>query len=206
MRKSVFFAASGVALAASLAFGGAALAQSEPNAMQLINALKPTGSVSDTTRGIRPLGPGDMPGMGASGTMAPGGSMSSGSHMAMAPAAMPVQPSANLDIMFESGSATLTPQAVAELNQLGKALTSPALASYKFKIVGHTDTMGTPARNQALSNARAKAVEQFLETKFSVSPARLTCLGVGESDLLVQTPPQTPELKNRRVQVVNLGA
>jgi hypothetical protein len=37
----------------------AASAQSNPNAAQLINALKPTGSLSDTTRGIRPLAPGN---------------------------------------------------------------------------------------------------------------------------------------------------
>jgi hypothetical protein len=31
-------------------------------------------------------------------------------------------------------------------------------------------------------------------------------VGLGENELAVPTPPQTPEARNRRVRVVNLGA
>jgi outer membrane protein OmpA-like peptidoglycan-associated protein len=91
------------------------------------------------------------------------------------------------------------------LNQLGKALTSSDLAFYNFKIVGHTDTTGDAATNQTLSDQRAQAVKTYLESKFNVPDARLQAQGVGEADLLIKTPPQTPELKNRRVQIINLG-
>ena len=129
----------------------------------------------------------------------------------MAPMAAPpaeqeaAAPSANLDIDFQSGSAKLTPRAVASLDQLGKALTSSTLASYNFKIVGHTDTVGDAATNQTLSEQRAAAVKNYLETNFNVPSTRLQSEGVGESDLLVQTPPNTAEQQNRRVQVINLG-
>ncbi|OYV99192.1 MAG: hypothetical protein B7X11_05550 [Acidobacteria bacterium 37-65-4] len=127
---------------------------------------------------------------------------------AMAPAATPAQaaaPSTNLDIDFGSGSATLTPEATAALDQLGKALTSGDLAAYNFKIVGHTDTVGDAATNQTLSEQRAAAVKSYLESKFGVADTRLQSEGVGESDLLVQTPPGTPNQSNRRVEVINLG-
>jgi OOP family OmpA-OmpF porin len=185
------------ALLAATALFGTASAQTNPSAQQIINQLKPSGSLSDTTRGIKPLPPG--------GAMAPASSSS------MAPMAAPpaeqeaAAPSANLDIDFQSGSAKLTPQAVASLDQLGKALTSSTLAAYNFKIVGHTDTVGDAATNQSLSEQRAAAVKNYLETNFNVSSTRLQSEGVGESDLLVQTPPNTAEQQNRRVQVINLG-
>lgn len=176
----------------------AAAAQSNPNAAQLINALKPTGSLSDTTRGIRPLAPGNNTGMSqVNGKPTP-------AAMSM-PMAASSPRSANLDIDFQPGSANLTPGAAAELDQLGKALTSSDLASYHFKIVGHTDTTGDTATNQTLSDQRAQAVKTYLESKFNVPDVRLQAQGVGESDLLIKTPPQTSELKNRRVQIINLG-
>jgi outer membrane protein OmpA-like peptidoglycan-associated protein len=184
---------------------GTALAQSNPTASQLINALKPTGSLTETTRGIKPVPPGD-----ASDSM---GGMSGPApvhaSMSMPQQAAPMAPitprSANLDIDFRPGSAELTPSAKAELDQLGKALTSADLAGFNFKIVGHTDTTGDAATNQSLSDQRAAAVKTYLETKFNVTGSRLQSEGVGEADLLVPTPPQTPEQRNRRVQIINLG-
>jgi OmpA-OmpF porin, OOP family len=188
----------GVLLAATALFGTAS-AQSNPSAQQIINQLKPSGMLSDTTRGIKPLAPGGatVPAASSSSSIAP---------VAPQPAEQTAAaPSANLDIDFQSGSAKLTPKAVWSLDQLGKALTSSTLAAYHFKIVGHTDTAGDAATNQTLSEQRAAAVKSYLETKFNVSGTRLESQGVGESDLLVQTPPNTAEQRNRRVQVINLG-
>lgn len=151
------------------------------SAQQLTNALKPSGTLTDTTRGIKML-----PGAASSAT----------------PAAAP---SARLAVEFATGSAALTPQATAALNQLGIALTSPALAAYRFKIIGHTDTTGDAAVNQSLSTQRATAVEAYLESKFNIEPTRLTAIGVGESNLAIPTPPNTPEPRNRLVQIINLG-
>ena len=183
MRIPALHAALAGALLASTALFGIASAQTNPSAQQIINQLKPSGTLSDTTHGIKPLPP-------AAATASP---------------TQAAAPSTNLDIDFSSGSATLTPEATAALDQLGKALTNSALAAYNFKIVGHTDTVGDPATNQTLSKQRAAAVKSYLETKFGVADTRLQSVGVGESDLLVQTPPDTPNQSNRRVQVINLG-
>jgi outer membrane protein OmpA-like peptidoglycan-associated protein len=210
MRIPALHAALAGALLASTALFGIASAQTNPSAQQIINQLKPSGTLSDTTRGIKPLPPAS-----GSATMAPAApvtpaasGMGSASPPPAAATASPTQaaaPSTNLDIDFSSGSATLTPEATAALDQLGKALTNSALAAYNFKIVGHTDTVGDPATNQTLSKQRAAAVKSYLETKFGVADTRLQSVGVGESDLLVQTPPDTPNQSNRRVQVINLG-
>ncbi|WP_026440570.1 OmpA family protein [Acidocella facilis] len=198
MRKTSFkLALSGVLLSA--AFAAPALAQS---AQQLINQLKPSGALSDTTRGIKPIAPGEAP---APAMQASPAAMPAMNAPAAKPQAMPAAPSANLIVDFASGSAVLTPQARATLDQLGKALTSQQLAAYHFKIVGHTDTTGTAPQNQTLSEQRADAVKSYLQTKFGVADTRLQASGVGEADLAVQTPPNTPNRQNRRVEIINIG-
>lgn len=119
---------------------------------------------------------------------------------------MVAPPSLDLSIEFASGSANLTPAAISQLDQLGAALTSSTLASDKFGIEGHTDTVGTDAMNLALSRQRATAVAQYLETKFAIPAARLQASGVGKAGLLVPTPDQTAEPRNRRVHITNLGS
>ncbi|HYP63829.1 MAG TPA: OmpA family protein [Acidocella sp.] len=192
MRKVLLAATASLSLFAAVA----AHAQSNPSAQQLINQLKPSGTVSDTTRGIKPLAPSSSEGTATEAPAATPAVVSS------APSAAP---SANLEVDFASGSANLTPRAEATLDQLGKALTSTQLASYNFKIVGHTDTVGDAGTNQTLSEQRAQAVKSYLQSKFGVADTRLQAQGVGESDLAVETPANTPNARNRRVEVINLG-
>jgi outer membrane protein OmpA-like peptidoglycan-associated protein len=198
------------AAAAALAFAPAAFAQSNPSADQIINSLRPTSGLTGTTRGIRPVGNAPAPSAApapATSPAAPAATPAPAAPMqASASPAVPAQaPSVNLTVQFASGSAELTPQARQTLDELGKALSSPQLAAYRFRIEGHTDTVGTPAENQALSDHRAAAVVAYLEQKFGVKASRLEPVGMGERGLLVPTPPQTPEPRNRRVTVVNIG-
>ena len=121
MRKSAVFTALTVSLLA-----GAAFAQTNPSAQQIISALTPSGNVSGTTRGIKPL----APGMGS--TMAP---MSSPMAPMSGPMAMNTPKPAlgtpiaetNLNVVFATGSADLTPQATATLDQLADPLGEPFL-------------------------------------------------------------------------------
>jgi outer membrane protein OmpA-like peptidoglycan-associated protein len=112
----------------------------------------------------------------------------------------------NLTVNFATGSADLTPDAIRTLDELGSALSSKDLAGYRFRIEGHTDTVGSPEYNRALSERRAEAVVDYIAKKFGVEPTRLQAVGMGEQGLMVPTPQQTAEPRNRRVQVVNLGA
>jgi len=111
----------------------------------------------------------------------------------------------SITVNFATGSAALSPQAAAALTALGRALASPDLRPFRFRIEGHTDTEGDAALNMALSQRRAEAVRDFLLKGFPIAPFRLVAVGFGESQLLVPTPDNSPEARNRRVQVVNLG-
>ena len=115
------------------------------------------------------------------------------------------QPSVSLNVLFATDSTELTPEAIKTLDDLGQALTDPALAAFRFRIEGHTDTVGGRDYNKALSDRRALAVANYLAGRFRVDLTRLEPVGVGEDGLLVSTPDQTPEARNRRVLVVNIG-
>lgn len=108
-------------------------------------------------------------------------------------------------IDFASGSADLAPAAVVVLDRLGRVLSDPSFAQTKFRVVGHTDTVGGWEYNKTLSDERAQTVAAYLETHFHIATTRLEATGVGKSQLLVQTPDQTDEPRNRRVQVINIG-
>ena len=68
-------------------------------------------------------------------------------------------------------------------------------------VTGHTDTSGSPAYNQKLSERRAAAVKQELILR-GVNPALINTLGKGESELLVPTAQGVREPSNRRAQIV----
>jgi len=196
-----------------------AAAQSNPSSDQIIQSLKPTGNLLvGGTRGIRVANPNatqDTPQASATGSASTGASVAAPAPQAARPtrtasaaprAAATESPSVSLSVQFASGSADLTPEARQTLDQLGKALSSSDLSQYRFRIEGHTDTVGSADLNKTLSQQRADAVAAYLQGKFGVSLSRLQTVGMGEDGLLVPTPPNTPNERNRRVNVVNLGA
>jgi outer membrane protein OmpA-like peptidoglycan-associated protein len=205
-------------LAATLALTlpGPAGAQSDSAAQSLIDRLKPSGSAG--TRGIRMTGEAPAPAPVA----APAPVWSAPARPQAAPAEQTATarppaprtaprettadaPSVSITVTFPTGSATLTPEAERALAPLGQALASSDLAPYRFRIEGHTDTVGDAAVNQALSERRAAAVRDHLVRAYGVPESRVVAVGFGASQLLVQTPPQVNEPRNRRVQVVNIG-
>jgi len=111
----------------------------------------------------------------------------------------------NLDVLFAAGSSTLAPEGIAQLNELANALNGEHLLRAQFCIEGYTDTVGGTGYNKLLSEQRAASVVDFLMKSGHVSADRLKAVGFGKTHLLVPTADQTPEPKNRRVRVVNLG-
>ncbi|MFN0034992.1 MAG: OmpA family protein [Saprospiraceae bacterium] len=93
-----------------------------------------------------------------------------------------------------------SPESLAELERLAQLLAeNPTL---KIQINGHTDNVGDDAFNQNLSEARAKAVHDYLLSK-SVSSERLRFKGFGETKPIVGSN-DTPEgrTRNRRTEFV----
>lgn len=67
-------------------------------------------------------------------------------------------------------------------------------------VIGHTDRVGTVARNDALSLQRAGRMRDEL-VKAGVDPAKIRVEGRGEREPLVPTPDEVAEPRNRRVEI-----
>lgn len=201
-------------LALLLAFGGVAAA-TEPTAApttteDFIRALRPDTPAANgkpdekpdekpRTRGLA-LGTG-----GAGEAAAPPPAPPPASAPATTAAAKPkAAPRISFQVEFAFNSAELTPKATGILDELGRALTSPDLAAYRFQLTGHTDGVGNPDYNLALSKRRAASVRDYLTRSFAVSPNRLVAIGRGSQQLLDPANPASDT--NRRVEIVNLGS
>lgn len=104
------------------------------------------------------------------------------------------------DINFELGKATLRPESETKLRDAGEVLEK--FPDLKIEVQGHTDSRGSAAFNQRLSEARAQTVRQFLLDNFKLNPDNYTARGYGESQLLVS--PEKSEndyVQNRRVEL-----
>lgn len=103
------------------------------------------------------------------------------------------------NVFFETGSAALKKESQTELNRLKKLLEdNPGL---KIQINGHTDNVGSDADNLALSEARAKAVFDYLAAN-GVAANRLKFKGFGETAPIASNDSEEDRQKNRRTEFV----
>ncbi len=114
-------------------------------------------------------------------------------------------PTVRLPVYFEFDSDRLQPDAVVLLERVGAALSAEELAAFHFSVEGHTDSVGPPEYNDGLSKRRAATVEGFL-VSFGVPHARLGAVGHGESAPVAPNGTSTGRQRNRRVELINLGA
>mgnify|MGYP001766452124 CR=1 FL=1 len=99
-------------------------------------------------------------------------------------------------ILFETGKARLDERSVAVLDSLvGGAL---ACLSARITVEGHTDSDGDPTANQALSDARAAAVVDYLKAA-GIDAGRLTAVGYGETRPVAGNDTAEGKQMNRRI-------
>lgn len=72
------------------------------------------------------------------------------------------------------------------------------------ELEGHTDSVGTEAYNQGLSERRVNAVRQVLVDRFSVQASRISAVGYGESRPATTNDTDAGRAENRRVITVIL--
>lgn len=101
-------------------------------------------------------------------------------------------------INFEHGKADIDPRSTDLLDAVA-AIMSRTETIKLLTIEGHTDTTGEPELNQPLSEARALAVQRYLESK-GVDPKRLASVGFGASRPLDSNETEQGRAKNRRVE------
>jgi outer membrane protein OmpA-like peptidoglycan-associated protein len=101
------------------------------------------------------------------------------------------------NVFFETGSAALLPTSDPELNKLLWTLRKNT--AMKIEIRGHTDNVGDEKANQKLSEARAKAVYEYL-TGRGIEASRLTYTGFGETQPIADNATAEGRKQNRRTE------
>ncbi|MBI4470484.1 MAG: OmpA family protein [Acidobacteria bacterium] len=103
------------------------------------------------------------------------------------------------DILFDFNKATLRPQAREVLSRVvGILLVAP---SYRLKVEGHTDNIGSDSYNQRLSEKRAGGVRDYLVAS-GLTDEIITMEGFGKSRPIVSNDTAANRQKNRRVEIV----
>jgi len=106
------------------------------------------------------------------------------------------------DVLFATGTATLSPQADNEINRLAAFM--KAYPARNVLIEGYTDSTGTAGTNLDLSLKRANAVSNKLIAK-EISRGRITTKGFGEESPVARNDTAAGREQNRRVDVIILN-
>lgn len=102
------------------------------------------------------------------------------------------------DITFDVDRAEVKSEFRSVINSLGEALKSQP--STTIDIIGHADSSGADAYNQALSERRAQSVAYWLQNQ-GVQAPRLVAFGRGELQPIASNDTDQGRARNRRVEV-----
>ncbi len=105
-----------------------------------------------------------------------------------------------LEFEFEINRHDVRPEEKEKLAVIGTFLTK--YPNTKAEIEGHTDSVGTDAANQLLSQRRADAVVAYLVRTFSIDPARLSAVGYGETRPIADNATEAGKRANRRINAI----
>jgi outer membrane protein OmpA-like peptidoglycan-associated protein len=103
------------------------------------------------------------------------------------------------DVTFATGSATVAPAFLPTLRKVARSLN--AHPNTTIRVVGHTDSVGSAAYNQQLSQERALAVARVL-IRYGVSSSRMTYSGRGLREPIASNATASGRAQNRRVEIV----
>jgi outer membrane protein OmpA-like peptidoglycan-associated protein len=107
----------------------------------------------------------------------------------------------SLQVNFATDKTDILPESQPQIEQVVQLLRDdPAL---KLSVNGHTDTSGTAAHNQQLSEGRAQSVVAALIAK-GINASRLIAKGFGQNAPIADNSTEEGRAKNRRVELVKM--
>lgn len=102
------------------------------------------------------------------------------------------------EVTFDVDSAAVKPEFRNTLNDVATTLVQ--YESSYIDVYGHTDSTGSDAYNQTLSERRAQSVSAYLSSR-GVQSARLATRGFGESQPVASNTTEDGRAQNRRVEI-----
>lgn len=106
------------------------------------------------------------------------------------------------NIFFEFDRADIRPESELELKEVLRLLQENP--RWRVEIEGHTDSIGSAAYNQLLSQRRAEAVRQYLIER-GVAAGRITARGYGASRPIADNKTEAGRARNRRTEILFVG-
>jgi outer membrane protein OmpA-like peptidoglycan-associated protein len=105
------------------------------------------------------------------------------------------------DLLFNVNSATINPGAFGsgEISRVAQIMNK--YPDTTIKVIGYTDSTGSEAYNQQLSQQRAVSVMNALAAQ-RVNTGRMTAIGMGESNPIADNGTAEGRMQNRRVNIV----
>jgi outer membrane protein OmpA-like peptidoglycan-associated protein len=105
-------------------------------------------------------------------------------------------------VLFQNGQATLLPAAREKLSKVAGILSTHK--GLRIEAEGHTDSNGSDAFNQTLSEKRAENAKDYLVQQ-GVASSSITSRGFGEGSPIASNGTETGRQENRRVELVVSG-
>jgi outer membrane protein OmpA-like peptidoglycan-associated protein len=102
------------------------------------------------------------------------------------------------NVTFATDSSDLSPAFFNVLNSVGKVLAE--FEQTVVEVAGHTDSTGSDAYNQSLSERRATSVSSYLSSQ-GVIDQRVITLGIGEARPVADNSSAAGRQANRRVEI-----
>ncbi|WP_455230786.1 OmpA family protein [Geopseudomonas aromaticivorans] len=103
-----------------------------------------------------------------------------------------------LDVKFDFDKAKVKEESYADIQNLAEFMNQYPQTS--TTVEGHTDSVGTDAYNQKLSERRAAAVRNVLVEQYGVGADRVSSVGYGESRPVADNATDAGRAVNRRVE------
>lgn len=104
------------------------------------------------------------------------------------------------DVHFEFNKATLTPADKEVLSTVATRLKQEA-STVQLRVTGHTDSVGSDAYNQKLSEKRANSVVQYLVESGVPHASFVSVVGAGESQPVADNKTAEGRAMNRRTEI-----
>jgi outer membrane protein OmpA-like peptidoglycan-associated protein len=103
-------------------------------------------------------------------------------------------------VNFAFNSAELTPESKKILDEDRTVARLKGEPNMRVEVAGHTDSIGSDAYNQKLSERRAQAVVDYLVST-GVDPKRLKAVGYGKTKPIASNATEAGRAENRRVEL-----
>ena len=103
-------------------------------------------------------------------------------------------------VLFDFDKSVLKPGGKAEIHRIDETIKSQGIRVADINVIGHTDSIGTAAYNQGLSERRAMAVKHYMVSE-GVDGSIIDASGAGESQPVASNSTREGRAQNRRVDI-----